>query len=62
MPDLDWLAQIVFFGAYFIAWVTNELPHVLWVTISAIAAIVIAVLLLLYRGYPYVNHRNPPAA
>lgn len=60
MPDLDWLAQIVFFGAYFIAYITNELPHVLWITVSAIAALVIAVLLLLYNGRTYVR-RNPAA-
>jgi hypothetical protein len=35
------LAELVFFASYFIAWVVNELPHVIWIDISAIAAIVI---------------------
>lgn len=44
--SLSWLAEIVFFGSYFVAWITNELPHSTWVTVSAIAAVVIAVLLI----------------
>lgn len=44
------LARIVFFGAYFIAWIVNELPHVVWVDVTAIAAIVIVAIEILY-GY-----------
>lgn len=44
--SLSWIAQIVFFGSYFVAWVTKELPHSTWISVSAIAAVVIAVLLL----------------
>ena len=58
MQDLSWVAEIVFFASYFIAWAANQLPHVLWVTVSAIGAIVIAVLLFLYHGRTYVV-RNP---
>jgi hypothetical protein len=54
MSDLSWIAEIVFFTSYFVAWCANQLPHVLWVTVSAIAAIVIAVLLFLYHGRTYV--------
>lgn len=45
MP-VAWIAQVVFFGSYFIAWVANQLPHVLWITVSAIAALVVALCLL----------------
>lgn len=43
---MSWLPQIVFFGAYFVAWLVGELPKSTWVTVSAIAAVVIAILLL----------------
>jgi hypothetical protein len=60
--NLSWLAEIVFFTSYFIAWVTNELVHLLWTDVTAIAAIVIAVLLLVYNGRPYFDNRNHPVA
>jgi hypothetical protein len=57
---MAWLAQIIFFGSYFIAWLTNELPHVTWISVSAIAAVVIAVLLLVDNRGVYLDRR--PAA
>lgn len=66
MPSLSWLAEVVFFGAYFIAWLENEIPHTGWLDATAIAAVVIAVLLLVDNGHPYWtarrNHTAPPAA
>lgn len=44
--SLAWIAQIVFYLTYFVAWAVKELPHTTWFTVSAIAAIVIAILLL----------------
>jgi hypothetical protein len=61
MINLSWLAEIVFFGSYFIAWVTNEIPHTTWLNVSAIAAIVVVVCLLLFNGYPYLNRQHPQA-
>jgi len=58
MPDLSWLAEIVFFGSYFIAWLTNQIPHTGWLDATAIAAVVIAVLLLVFNGRPYYDKRN----
>jgi hypothetical protein len=43
---LSWLAQLVFFTSYFIAWLSNELPRTTWVSVSAIAALIVAILLL----------------
>lgn len=43
---MAWFAELVFFITYFVAWVVNEIPHSTWVTISAFAALVIAILLL----------------
>lgn len=58
--SLAWLAQVVFFASYFIAWCANDIPHVLWLTVSAIAAVVIAVLLVIdNRGI--VTTRTPQA-
>lgn len=59
MP-VAWIAQVVFFGSYFIAWVSNQLPHVLWITISAIAALVVA-LCLLFENRRVVVDRRPQA-
>lgn len=44
--SLSWLAQFAFFLFYFIAWLTNQIPHTLWLNVTAIAAIVLAVLLV----------------
>lgn len=44
---MAWLAQVVFFGAYAIGYFVNmTLPHNGWTLLTAIAAAVIAVLLL----------------
>jgi len=59
----SWIAEIIFFGAYFIAWLQGAFDtltahssgaHVS-IVVSAIAAIVIAVLLLVSNGQPYLN-------
>ena len=58
MP-LSWLAKLVFFTTYFIAWFVKEIPHTTWLNVSAIAAVVIAVLLLVdNRGVYLHNGRN----
>lgn len=62
MPNLTWLAQLVFFGSYFIAWCLNQIPHTGWLDASAIAAVVIAACLLFFDAYPYVAKRTPPVA
>lgn len=61
MVNVSWLAEIVFFGSYFIAWMENEIAHTPWLNISAIAALVLAIMLLIFNGYPYVNRQRPPA-
>lgn len=65
--SLAWLAQVVFFVTYFVAWVTKELPHTLadgsaaiWIAISAIAALVIAVLLV-FENRGSLNRPGPVA-
>lgn len=55
--SLSWLAEIVFFGAYFIAWLAKQIPHTGWLDATAIAAVVIAVLLLVDNGRPYWDKR-----
>lgn len=55
--SLSWLAEIVFFGAYFIAWLEEQIPHTGWLDATAIAAVVIAVLLLVDNGRPYWDKR-----
>lgn len=51
MINLTWLAEVVFYTSYFIAWVTKQLPQgLLWVTVSAIAALVAAVALVFFNG------------
>lgn len=58
--SVAWLAQVVFYGAYFIAYISNQLPHVLWITVTAIAALVIAILLVVdNRGV--IAERRPQA-
>lgn len=57
---MAWLAEIIFFGSYFVAWLVGELPKSTWVTVSAIAAVVIAILLLVdNRGV--IASRTPQA-
>lgn len=53
--NVSWVASVIFFGSYFIAWVANQLPHVLWVTVSAIAALVVALCLLFENRGVVVN-------
>lgn len=61
MGDFAWLAEIVFFGSYFIAWCLGAFRDALstaantWVAVSSISALVIAVLLLVFNVY---SHRN----
>ena len=55
MDDLIAVAIIIFSGSYFMAWLTNELPRnsattnstSIWLAISAIVSLIIAVTLLL---------------
>lgn len=57
MPQLAWLAQVVFYGAYAIGYFTNKtFTHSFWPLLTAIAAIVIAVLLIT-ENYSTVYHR-----
>lgn len=56
--SLSWLAQIVFFASYFVAWLSNELPHSTWVSVSAIAAVVIAVLLVVDNRGVFVDRNH----
>jgi MFS-type transporter involved in bile tolerance (Atg22 family) len=56
------IAQIAFFALYFVAWLDKELPHVTWVSASAILALLVAIFLfveLVIIGYPRI-HRSPP--
>lgn len=62
MPNLTWLAQVVFFGSYFIAWCADELPHVTWISVSAWAALFVALGLLFFDAYPLIVRRTTPQA
>jgi len=59
------IAEIVFFGSYFIAWVSGEISNIggksdLWLSISAWAALLIVCLIIFAnRGIVY---RKPPIA
>lgn len=62
--NLAWLAQIVFFGSYFFAWLGHAFDPLTSVSsgahtaivISAIAAAVIAVLLIIDNRKVYLRH------
>lgn len=54
--NVSWLASVVFYGAYFVAWLTGELPRTVWVTVTAIAAVVIAILLLIDNRGTFTRH------
>jgi hypothetical protein len=63
---LAWLAEIVFFGSYFISWIVGAFNALTvtssahtFVVISSIAALVIAILLLFDNGRPYWNRQRP---
>jgi hypothetical protein len=64
--NLSWLAEIVFFASYFIAWITGEISNVggkgdLWLAVSAWAALFVAVCLLFYNAGPLVReHTSRP--
>ena len=45
--SLAWIAQIVFYVTYFVAWLVGELPKTTWIGVSAICAIIVAVLLVI---------------
>ena len=58
--NLSWIAEIVFFASYFVAWVTGEISNVggksdIWISISAWAALAIAALLVFYNGRPLLD-------
>lgn len=68
MPNLTWVGEVVFFGSYFIAWLSGAFNALTtpgaahnFIVISAIAALVSAVGLLFYNGYPYIHNRPPQA-
>lgn len=45
MSELHDVLQLVFFGSFFVAWVTQELTRTaLWLTIAAVAALILALL------------------
>lgn len=43
---MSWLASIVFFASYFVAWLIKEIPHTPAVTVSAVAALIVTGFLL----------------
>lgn len=57
---MAWLAEVIFFGSYFVAWLTAELPRSTWVTVSAIAAVIIAILLIVDNRGVIANRRVAP--
>jgi tetrahydromethanopterin S-methyltransferase subunit E len=59
MP-LSWIANLVFFLSYFVAWALKEIPHTTWLNVSAIAAIVIVALLIFDNRTVFADRR--PAA
>lgn len=67
--SVSWLAQIVFFGGYFIAWLQHAFDPLTnvsagahtFIVITAIAALVIAILLLVDNRGIYTR-RTPPTA
>lgn len=60
--SIGWIAQLIFAVSYFLAWVINEAainaayPHHLWITISAIAALVWS-LALLFDNRSFLDRR-----
>lgn len=60
--DLTWIAEILFFGGYFISWIVGAFNPLtvtsashLWIVITAISALVVAILLLIGNGRTYFN-------
>lgn len=58
MPNVSWIAAVVFFGSYFIAWANHEIAHTTWLNVSAWAALVYAIALLFFDGYVHYSHRT----
>lgn len=66
--SISWLAEIVFFGGYFVAWLQHAFDPLTnvssgahtFIVLTAIAALVIAVLLLVDNRGVYL--RRPPTA
>lgn len=49
---LDDVLQLAFFGSFFLAWLTSELPRTLvWLTIAAVVALILA----LYAAFRLVS-------
>lgn len=50
---MAWIAQVIFFGSYALAYAFNQgVPHNVWGFLTALAAAVIAILLLVdNRGF-----------
>lgn len=44
MADLSDVLTLLFYGSFFVAWLTNELAHTIWLTIAAIVALILAIL------------------
>lgn len=44
--SISWIAIVVFFVFYFIAWLANQIAHTTWLDVTAIAAIVAAAALV----------------
>lgn len=57
MPNVSFVAQVIFYGSYFIAWANNELAHTTWLDVSAWAALIAAIALLFFEAYPLVVKR-----
>lgn len=70
VPNLTWLANTVFFGSYFIAWLVHAFDPLTsvssaahtFIVLTAISAAVLALASLLYGGLPYVRHQAAPEA
>lgn len=58
--SISWIASIAFYISFFVAYITNELPHTTWITVAAIAALVIA-LLLVFDNRTVFTDRRPVA-
>lgn len=46
MAELSDVLALLFYGSFFIAWLTSELAHGIWLTIAAIVALILAILAL----------------
>jgi len=56
MPNVSWIGLVVFLSSYFINYATDgAVTHPVWYAVSAWAALVTAVAMLFFEGYPLVN-------